>query len=362
MSSRWPVRPAAPLLLAALLVGGGQAHADDTPDTQRQADERFQEGKALLAQGEIAAACQKLEQSLALLRRGGTLLNLAVCREKEGRHATAMRLYQEALQVAIADRRADRETLARERLAEVRPKVSWIEVKPAEGAAIAGLAITCDDQPIPAESWGTPMPFDTGPHRVVASAPGHTPFEIAIALATPGERKTVSVPALVRIEPPAPPPTAAPTPSATATAAPSVTSTAAGKPPPSATPDEPPPPTWRRPAGIAALAAGLSATVVGAAFGIKAIVDNDATLRLCPNNRCPDDEGLERNQDARTAALVADIALPVGLVAAGAGVLLLVTSRPPGKPAPRPGGSVARISVIPGLGPGGGALWLRGAW
>lgn len=113
---------------------------------------------------------------------------------------------------------------------------------------------------------------------------------------------------------------------------------------------------------------GLAATALGAAFGIKAIVDNDATLRLCPNDACPTDEGIARNKDARTAALVADISLPVGLVAAGAGVLLLVTSKPSAPAAapqraarpPRPTG--AAVSLVPAVGPGGGSLSVRGAW
>ncbi len=317
---------------ALLLAAAGTASADDAA-TQRAADDRFQEGKALLAQGEVAAACLKFEQSLTLLRRGGTLLNLAVCREKEGRQATAMRLYQEAVQAAITDKRPDREKLARERLADVRTKVSWIEIKLADGAAVPGLVVRCDEQPISAESWGSPLAFDAGTHHIVATAPGYTPFEVSVTLATPGEHRAVT---LSPLTPEAPPPAVTASASAAPTAAPIATSTATVAPsqtaslPPTATvPGDADGPTWRRPAGIAGVAVGLAGAALGVAFGVKAIGDNDATKRLCPGDVCPGPEGIARNQDARTAALVADISLPVGIVAAGIGVYLLVTSRAP---------------------------------
>ncbi len=344
------------------------AAAQDPAGNQREADERFQEGKALLAQGQVAAACLKLEQSLALLRRGGTLLNLAVCRETEGRYATALRLFQAALDMAITDKRADREKLARERIPVVREKLSWIEVKLDEGADVPDLVITCDGEPVPRGSWGAPMSFDTGDHRVVVSAARRAPIELSVKLSAPGERQTVRVPVLSPIEPPAPSATASAGP-----AAPSVTAASSALPVSvitSATASAAPAPAgmpgaWRRPVGIAALATGVAAVGLGVAFGVKAIVDNDATLELCPDNRCPTDEGITRNADARAAALVADVALPVGVVAAGLGVFLLATSRSGAASPPERAGArrpSPRVSLAPAVGPGGGGLWLRGAF
>ena len=60
------------------------------------ADSAFLQGKALMDQGRTAEACEKFAESLALERRGGVLLNLAVCREEQGRYATALGLLHEA--------------------------------------------------------------------------------------------------------------------------------------------------------------------------------------------------------------------------------------------------------------------------
>lgn len=362
MSFRRPARSGAVLLCLALFVWVGRSVAEDAPASQREADERFQEGKALLAQGEVALACQKFEQSLSLLRRGGTLLNLAVCREKQGRYATAMRLFQEALAAATTDKRADREKLARERLAEVRPKLSWIEVKVDPAApATEGLVITCDDQTIPKDAWGSPMPYDTGSHKVMASAPGRVPFEVSFSLEAPGERRTISIPNLALVPPPEPTVTAAPSvvPTVVPTVTAIATATAVLPPRPTATAETPPPASWRRPTGIAALSVGLASIALGTAFGIKAISDNNRTKDLCPGNVCPTDEGIRANQDAKAAALVSDVALPVGLVAAGAGLFLMLTSRPS---PPRQDPARAAVSVTPVVGPQGGSLLIRGAF
>ena len=65
------------------------------------AEALFQEGKALLDRGEVPAACRKLEESVRLDRLPGSLLNLALCHEAEGRVATAWGELTEALAVAI---------------------------------------------------------------------------------------------------------------------------------------------------------------------------------------------------------------------------------------------------------------------
>jgi hypothetical protein len=58
------------------------------------------EADDLLAQGKTAQACSKLQESYELDPRGGTALDLAVCREKEGKVGRAYRMYGEALEAA----------------------------------------------------------------------------------------------------------------------------------------------------------------------------------------------------------------------------------------------------------------------
>ncbi|HVY45282.1 MAG TPA: hypothetical protein VHB21_05355, partial [Minicystis sp.] len=70
-------------------------------------------------------------------------------------------------------------------------------------------------------------------------------------------------------------------------------------------------------------AVGGAALAIGAGFGVDAIVKQSASNARCPTRACRDPAGLRDNADARTAAVVADIAIPAGLAAAGVGVALL---------------------------------------
>src|SRR6185437_420987 len=104
--------------VALTLLAASSAPAQTTPS-----DIAFFEGKALMEQGRTAEACEKFTASLALERRGGVLLNLAVCREKQGRYATALTLFHEARERASKDGRPDRVALAEEHIATVEKRV-----------------------------------------------------------------------------------------------------------------------------------------------------------------------------------------------------------------------------------------------
>lgn len=341
------------LALAASIAPGALAQSSPDPSpapsaVQREADERFQEGKALMEQGLIAEGCTKLARSLELWRRGGTLLNLAVCRQKEGKWAAAFTLFQEALAIATADGRADREELARRAIEEVRARLSWLQVGPAAGADAPDLAIARDGEALPRGLWGTLVPVDPGAHTITATAPGRRPFEITVTLDGPGDKEVVEIPALAQV-PAEPPP--APTPTSTGAASAPVPAPA----PPRADSRA----AWMTPAGIAALSVGVAGLGAGAVFGVKAIADSDETKRLCPGDVCTTDEGLGKHADAKTAATVANIALPAGLAAAGVGLFLLFWS-----PAPRASSASAAASlwVAPAVGPEGAGARIGGTW
>jgi hypothetical protein len=296
------------------------------------ADELFQQGKALMKQGSIHEGCQKLAESLALKHRGGTLLNLAVCRDQEGRYTTALRLYEQALGAAVSDGREDRALLARTGIEEVRKKLSWLTVKPPPGSAPTGLTIHRDGVEVPREAWGKPEPVDAGEHTVTASAPGRAPYAARVTVGGPGAEQVAEIPLLAELA-------SAPQPTAEAPPAPGAEA-----------------PAWRRPLVGAAFGLGAAALFTGGVFGVKAILDSQESRRLCPDTRCLTDEGYQKNQSARNAAVVADVAVPTGLAAIGVGILLLLTSR---APAPR---SLALLQLTPQLAPTTAGLSLRGAW
>lgn len=118
-------RAAALALAAAALVTATTPPArGDADEEKRLSDKLFYEGAALMANGKVAEACKKLDQSLALARRGGTLQNLALCREALGEFAVALPLFEEALALAEREGRDDRRDVARAHIASLREKLA----------------------------------------------------------------------------------------------------------------------------------------------------------------------------------------------------------------------------------------------
>jgi hypothetical protein len=339
------------------------ARADGGPADRNQADQLFEDGKALYDQGEYRRACEKLEASLAIARRGGVLLLQAMCREAEGKYATAERLYEEA-RTAAAGKNAEREAFAQGRLPIVHGKVSWLQID-VDGADQAGEVVLLDGAEVPRESWGKPSAIDAGEHRIRASAPGRLPFETTAVVGGPADRKTVRVPVLPADEP-AEKTTNKPAENATNKPAEKTTNrpvgTSTNEPAEKAAEKPVAKPAWRTPLGGALAGVGLAALGVGAAVGIKALVDNGAAKGLCPGGACPsaDSAGERLNRQALAEARASDVLLPVGAVLSAAGVYLLITGRSPaGSPRVSPADPV-KVSVA--FGPGKAAFALEGAF
>lgn len=157
----------------------------------RLAQALFDEARYLMEQKRYAEACPKLKESQRLDPGGGTALNLATCHELEGKTATALDEYHDALDFALRDRRDDREKIARTHIDKLEKEVPRITVKPVK--FIEGLEVKLDTTVMGPAAWGVATPVDPGTHVITATALRHQTLKITVEI-RPNERKVIDVP------------------------------------------------------------------------------------------------------------------------------------------------------------------------
>lgn len=304
------------LTLLVMIAVIGEARAQEAGDAAA-AQALFEDGRQLMDQGRYDEACPKLEESQRLDPGGGTLLNLALCYEKQGRTATAWQKFKEALGAARRDGRADRASFAQEHITAIEPKLSRLKVDVPPKSRVAGLEIRRDEAALRDATWGTALPVDPGEHTISARAPGHESWQTKVTVAPDGDQKTVSVPSLVAL--PAPPAGSTPPPQ-----------------PQGAPFPEPDKGTdVQRISGFVIGGVGIVAIAVGAVFGGLAISkDNDADALcedpaqcVCDGETCTGPQApraAELSEDARLDAKLANgfVFGGVGLIAIGLTVVL----------------------------------------
>ncbi len=151
----------------------------------------LREGKLLMAQGKLEQACTKLAEAQALSAKATTQLELATCREKQGRRADAHRLVTAALAQARSTKDRATEQLATARLGKLAPTIGTLVVTAADPDA----ALTLDGAAFGAELLGTPYAVDPGEYVVAASAPKKRPRTTTVKVAAREEQR-VAMPAL----------------------------------------------------------------------------------------------------------------------------------------------------------------------
>jgi len=287
------------LVLAAVVASTSVARADVTPTERAVARELFVQGRKLMQSKRYAEACAKLGESQRLDPAPGTLLNLAVCHEAEGKTATAWSELADALSLARRDRRMDRVSLAERHLKQLEPRLSRLTIEVPAAARIAGLEVKLDGGSVGEPSWGTAVPVDPGQHVVEVSAPGKKPWRTELSLGADADRKTVAVPELESLP--------------------------KAKPKPSPPPKPPESGRWRRPAGLAIGGVGVVALGIGGYFGLRAFSRWEDRNDHCGGAGC-DPTGMEAGDDADRAATVANIGIGIGLVGIAAGTYLVLSS------------------------------------
>jgi hypothetical protein len=180
------------LLFAFLLLAAPPTGADTRP----QSRVLFDQGMALLDEGETAAACEKLAASARLEPSITTRLALASCFERLGRTASA---YTEYGAVAALASQAGEKEWHREMAALDRQKVLEKKLVRIAVEAPRGVEVRVDGKLI---QPGAPVPIDPGEHAVVASAPGHESWTSTVTIRKEPVVRVV-VPGLRKAAPPA---------------------------------------------------------------------------------------------------------------------------------------------------------------
>jgi hypothetical protein len=289
------VRLASFAVFAVAILVCASAWAEPTKEDVARADSLFRDAQYLMGKASYPEACVAFAESQRLDPANGTLLNLALCHEKEGKTATAHRELKDLIALLGASRpRDDRERLrvASERLKSLEKKLSFVAFEPSSGMAFVLDGTTVDSAPIA---------VDLGSHTLVVSAPKKKPRSISFDVDAPGTKT-------IRIEP-----------------------LADEAPPPAAPPPRPaPPPTFWTPGrigGAALCGAGLIGIAIGAYFGIDTFDVREQRDARCVGTVC-DAEGIRLHEDARSSATISTIGFAAGVVAIGVGSFLFVRARP----------------------------------
>lgn len=263
------------------------------------AEALFREGRELMEQDKLSEACGKFGESYKLDRALGTLINLALCHEKEGKVATAWAEFTEAASEATAEK-DDREAFARKHIATLQAELPRfrITVDPA-AASLGDLEIKIDGHSTGKAAWSTALPIDPGVHELEANATGKVPFKAKVTIPKGAGVTEQKVPALSD-QPVAP-------------LATDGSEEKRGR--------------NQRVAGFTITGIGVVGVVIGAAYGVSAISLKDERDQHCSaaDGFC-DPTGVEKDGEARDAATISTVALIAGGVLVVGGVILTLVA------------------------------------
>ena len=258
------------------------------------ADQRFRKGQELFAAGRVAEACREFEESQRLEPALGTLLNLALCHERLGQMALALREFREAEASAKAGRHGEAEALARERAEQIARELPTLEIRVDRATASPGLSVRLDSLVLGAAEWGVPRPVDPGRHVVEASAPGEPTFRREIELVR-GAPSVVSIPSLRQgVD------------ADTASAGPRLGT--------------------QRVAAIVVGGVGVVGVAVGTIFGLRSMSKGNDADASCDGKIC-DQAGVQLRDEARSAGTVSTLAFVGGALGLAGGAALWFTAQ-----------------------------------
>jgi hypothetical protein len=352
---------------AMLLFAGVAESAGPPAGDVAVAESLFREGKERMASRDYAHACPKLADSFRLDPATGTLLALAMCHERANKLASAWAEYADAAARAKREVRVDREKAAREKVAALEARLSYLTISTSRAVSdTPGVEITRNGVSVGTGTLGTAVPVDGGTYTIAASAPGKKPWSAQVTVAPSGERHTLSIPALEENAPAGPATAAAKSlPAAEkATAALAMVPVANGE--TRNAPEKPEAPKGESGYGVfgaASIAAGLTSVGIGTAYMLRAMAKNEDSKPGCDGDRCTPAATQDR-LDARAFGNVATIGFLAGGAVIALGTTLYIVGAPPAAAvrtsSPTP--NSATLAASPWAGPSGAGGVLQGTF
>jgi len=155
----------------------------------------FVEARALLANGRISEACERLELSNARSATIGTLLNLGLCCVQLGRLGRAYEYYQRAHQAAVGRADSARAGVAGAELQRLAPMLGIITPITLSPSGSNTVEMVIDGEEQPKDAWGLAIYVDPGEHvLVVREGDGHS--WSGVVRVSAGQQRLVVVPEL----------------------------------------------------------------------------------------------------------------------------------------------------------------------
>jgi hypothetical protein len=334
-----------PLTLALTLLGSGvapffpahEARADETA----RARKIFQEALQLETGENFAGALAKFQEVAQIKRSPQVLFHIAFCQAKLGQLVAAVGGFRLVI-LEGGEEAANAQVVqaSKEELAALEKRVPSVVFKRGKGAELA--KVTLDGVELGKSSLDKPQQVDPGAHSVEATARGKLPFKEVIEVAE-GETKTLEI--VLKDAP-------AEGPGPVASAEPE-----AGDKNPVVLGNDDLKKAAKSPVlPYAVLGAGTASLVASGVFFYlrsSAISDLD---KSCRGNICPE-SSKSTSDSGKTATLLANITLGLGVVGVGVGSVLLFTSKPEEQSATaRARGRAMDVVLHPGPRGGGASL------
>ncbi|UQA58499.1 hypothetical protein [Polyangium aurulentum] len=324
--------PAAALLIS-LAAAPRPAWAEEGKPTSAAdkalAEAFFRDAKKLMAEKKISEACSKFAQSYELDPTLGSLLNLAVCHEEEGKTASAWAEFTEAASKATALKRDERAEFAKTRAADLERRLSKLVIAVAQPPR--DMKVSLNGRALSSVALGSEIPVDPGPLEIEVTAPGKKPRKEKITVEPGPSKRQVSLPTLEDEVKAPPPPVAAKEQGSGGSLG------------------------GQRIAALAVGGVGLAGIAVGAVFGVQTLGKAKEVQEACGDKPICSRDVVEKNDEAYTSATISTVAFGVGAAAVAAGITLWLTA-PPGAPS----GKAGALHLLPVAGPSEGGVIIGG--